>query len=460
MLLQYDYHFMLETSIGEVGWSRESVVAGLEHLAPFYAEVQAEKSRGELGFTKLPTASIEEIQTLAAAVRCECETLLVIGIGGSDLGTRAVHRALNHQFYNQLPAEKRGGPRLFFVGDTTDPVALQEVLDVVDIAKTVVCIVSKSGNTIEQMSTLLYLRDRLKSAVGEEQLKQHIIVITDAEKGTLRDMVRSDGYRSLVVPADVGGRFSVLASVGLFPLAVVGVDITALLAGARKVDEADSSMPISENPAALFALFQYLGYEREQHISVFMPYRYALRDVGFWYRQLWAESLGKALNLEGDAVYHGPTPIAALGPTDQHSQLQLYAEGPADKLFTFVTTAEVERDGTVPEAYPELEGAHYLKEQSFSAILQAEVNSTALSLAEVGRPSATFRLQKLDAESIGALLYTLELATTYAGKLFHVNTFDQPGVEYSKNLMYGLLGRAGYEKPKLAEVSEGVATIA
>ena len=417
-------------------------------LTDAVAAVQKARTAGELGFTSLPSADIQPILDLAAAVRSECEVLLVIGIGGSDLGTRAVHRALNHQFYNLLPTERRGGPRLLFVGDTTDPVALTEVLDIIDLKHTIVTVVSKSGNTIEQMSTFIYLRKLLIEAVGPEQAKQQIIVLTDPETGTLRKIVAEEGYRSLAIPPSVGGRFSVLSSVGLFPLAVVGVDIQALLDGARYIDEQDASGGAEEKPAALFALDQYLAVtERQQPISVLMPYVYGLRELGFWYRQLWAESLGKKVDRSGKVVESGPTPIAAVGPTDQHSQMQLYSEGPRDKVITFLRVEQQPIDITLPEAYGDKEGVAYLKDHTLSEIVAAEAESSALALAQDNRPNATLSIPKLDAYHLGALLYFFELATAYSGELYDINAFDQPGVELGKQLMYGLLGRPGFDAP-------------
>lgn len=442
-MLIYDYSFLPSLDSGDAAL-----------LSPVYAQIQADKQAGVIGFTKLPTADVSAITSLAAQIRSKYEALIVIGIGGSDLGARAVHRALNHQFYNQLPQDRRGGPRLYFLGDTTDPVAIQEVIDVVDMSKTAVAIISKSGNTIEQMSTFVYVRDLLIAAVGEEAMRQRVIMVTDASTGTLRTMVEQDGYPSLVVPSDVGGRFSVLSSVGLFPLAVAGIDIAQLLEGAASVDVADTTRAVTENPAAMFALHQYIAATRRgEHISVLMPYAYSLREVGFWYRQLWAESLGKQKDLEGKIVEVGPTPVAAVGPTDQHSQLQLYTEGPRDKIVTFVRVTELATNMTLPLAYPDLEGVRYLEGHSFAEIVQAEQQSTALALHEAGRSNCVITIDRLDAYHIGALLYFFEMAVTYAGALYRINTFDQPGVERSKQLMYGLLGRSGFEAPAVAETA-------
>ena len=404
-------------------------------LTDAQAAVKAASDHGDLGFMKLPHADISAVHELAQAVAGEFKDVVVIGIGGSDLGTRAIFRAIKGSMYNLSEAVRAGRPRLFFTGDTTDPVALTEVIEVVDWSSTVLIMVSKSGNTVEQMSTFVYLREKLIQSVGEEQAKRAIISITDGEKGTMREITNREGYRNLIIPADVGGRFSVLTPVGLLPLAIVGVDINELLHGA-------ADMTLDNEAPAKYALMQYLALtERQQPIHVVMPYSYNLREVGFWFRQLWAESLGKAVSRSGEEVHTGPTPIASVGPTDQHSQVQLYREGPNDKTFTFITVREPAVNMTLPEAFSDLEGVRYLAGHNFNEILLAEQKSTEAALQEVGRPTCTIELDRLDEYHVGQLLFFFELATAYAGELFNVNAYDQPGVERGKQLMYELLGR-------------------
>ncbi len=399
------------------------------------ATVREMNSKGELGFTKLPYANIDQIISLANELRSEFADVVLIGIGGSDLGSRAVHRALNSPYFNLNEQRRNGSPRLFFTGDTTDPVALSEVIEEVDWNHACVILVSKSGNTVEQMSTFVLLRQRLLDAVGDNQTKRAIITITDGEKGTLHDVTIQEGYRTLAVPGDVGGRFSVLTSAGLLPLAVAGIDIQGLLKGA-------ADMSIDDDRPLAYATLQYLAYtKREQRIHVFMPYTYSLREVGFWFRQLWAESLGKAYAKDGQEVHSSPTPIASVGPTDQHSQVQLYREGLNDKTYTFVVVKEVRVDYTLPEAFSNFEGVAYLKGHSMNEILHAEQRSTDQSLKEVGRPTCLIELDRMDAYHVGQLLFFLELATAYAGEMVGINTYDQPGVERGKELMYQILGR-------------------
>lgn len=441
-MITFDYTRLQEAAVGPNGISDEQLSHFKPNLEEKYQHIQSQEQAGQLGFTKLPYQDVAEITALADELRQEFSTFVVVGIGGSDLGARAVHRALNHQFYNL-----RSTPQLFFFGDTTDPVVIQEVFDVIDLPKTAFIVISKSGNTVEQMSTFVWILHELNTKLGSGQAARHIVILTDHEKGTLRELVQEKGYRSLSVPDDVGGRFSVLSSVGLLPLALAGIDINHLLQGAAELNRYDTeTTPENGNMMALYAGLQIWNYQQNRPISVLMAYSYSLREFGFWFRQLWAESLGKKNDLAGTVVNVGPTPIAALGPTDQHSQVQLYMEGPADKVFTFIGVETLSTNMTLPETFPEHETINYLRGHSFQEILHAELQSTMHALATEGRPSCLLTIPMLDAYHLGQLLYFFELAVTYAGALLNINTFDQPGVEIGKNYMYGLLGRPGYEE--------------
>lgn len=417
-----------------------------DDTAPLYAAYQAvqeQKRQGTLGFSKLPYAadSAAHIKAIAADVAADCEDLVVIGIGGSDLGIRAAYRALAHQYSNLDSGLRSRAPRLFFVGDTTDPLPLYELLQVINLERTTLVMVSKSGNTIEQMASFIFLRDAMLQKLDPDHVRKHIVTVTDAATGTLREITNEEGYQNLAIPGDVGGRFTVLSSVGLFVLAVVGIDIGAMLKGAADLDATEGAEP---SAPAQFAFHQFCAFNHGRPITVMFPYVYALREFGFWFRQLWAESLGKAVNRQGETVHTGPTPIAAVGPTDQHSQVQLYMEGPQDKIITFLGADETAHDLVLPEAFPHKEGAIYLKGLSLWNILHAEMAATAEALDQAGRPSVELMIERLDAYHLGQLFYFFELATAYAGELWNVNAYDQPGVELGKQLMYKRLGRAGY----------------
>lgn len=444
-MIQLDYTCMMADVVGP---ERGVSMAELEALGPraktIHSSLQARRDKGELPFYDLPfqKQSIAEIQQQADELAAQFDALVVLGIGGSALGTTAVARALLPALHNQLSrAARKGRPRLYVL-DNVDPVSIHELLAHLDPQTTCFCVISKSGATVETMGQFLVARQWLREAVGDRHVRQ-MILVTDRKQGVLRRLAENDGYRAFEVPDGVGGRFSVLSAVGLLPLATAGVDIGRLVGGAAEFSTRLESPLLTENPAYLNAALQYLAYEKGMPISVLMPYSDQLRELADWFRQLWAESLGKATRLDGRNDPVGPTPVKAVGATDQHSQVQLYMEGPADKVFTFVTIG-AGPDLSFPEQVdiPEL---GYLAGQTVRGLLQAEQRATAAALARCGRPSITLHLQELSAESLGALIYLLEVQTLFAGGLFDVDPLDQPGVEAGKTLTYALMGRAGFD---------------
>jgi len=252
-----------------------------------------------------------------------------------------------------------------------------------------------------------------------------------------------EGILSFVVPSNVGGRFSVFSPVGLMSAAFTGINIEKLLSGAAEMDAKCSNDSLMKNPAALYAAIQYLFYWLKRPMSVMMPYSNALYGISDWYRQLWAESLGKKINRRGEIINVGPTPIKALGATDQHSQVQLYIEGPQDKIVTFLSVEQFDKTVKIPTY-----DSHYLGGRSLNELLKAEEEATRMALTKENRPNLTVSLPKITPETIGQMIYMFELATAYAGELFDIDAFNQPGVELGKQLTYALMGRAGFEEKK------------
>ncbi|MHC4346324.1 MAG: hypothetical protein ACYSUP_16740 [Planctomycetota bacterium] len=292
----------------------------------------------------------------------------------------------------------------------------------------------------------MMVRQLLLDKLGPEACKDQIVATTDPEQGTLRKIANEDGLRTLKVPEGVGGRFSVLSAVGLFSAAMCGINVDSLLAGARDMDARVTCEDFYKNPAAINAALHYEFYNRGKRISVMMPYSYALKDLADWYRQLWAESLGKANDLSGNEVHIGPTPVKALGTTDQHSQVQLYREGPNDKLFTFLQVNNFERDlkiGPAPDCAPEL---GFLAGADLSKLLNSEKRATEYALLQSKRPCLTVVFDELNAHTVGQFICLFEVTTSLAGALFGINVYDQPAVELGKEATFALMGRAGYEQ--------------
>ncbi len=410
-----------------------------EECTRVHAEIDAARAAGGLEFFDLPQReeSISECEALAADRRGRFEDLVVLGIGGSALGTIAVHRAL------AVPGS--GTPRLHVL-DNVDPEWIHRALTELDPKTTLVNVISKSGGTAETASQFLIFRNWLRSALGDAY-RDHLVVTTDVEKGVLRKIARAEKLASLPVPDGVGGRFSVLTPVGLFPLAMTGVDIRGVLAGAAAMAERCSIGDPVANPAYRHGgLMHALERRKGKPIHVLMPYAQALLDLADWFRQLWAESLGKRLDRDGNEVFVGPTPVKALGATDQHSQLQLYAAGPFDKVLTFLGVDTFRDDVPIPNDYPEEEGFAYLGGKSLATLLDAERRGTAVALTEAKRPNSTIQFPTIDAGSVGEFLMLMEAQTAYVGGLLNIDAFDQPGVEASKIAAYALLGRKGYEQ--------------
>jgi len=412
-----------------------------EKTTPLISQLNKERQNGKTPYRDLPYNSqiAQEVKVLVEELKGRCENLVVFGIGGSALGSIALQTALNPYMHN-LDDKQRTGPR-FFVFDNIDPPQLVSFLKWLEesgsLSKTIFNVISKSGQAAETISQFMLVH-RLCS-------EKQIITTTDANRGILRQITHSAGFKSLIVPEGVGGRFSVLSAVGLFSAAMCGIDIDSLLEGARDMDTRVKCEDFYKNPAAINAAINYHYYNRGKKISVMMPYSYHLKDLSDWYRQLWAESLGKAEDLAGNEVHIGPTPLKALGTTDQHSQVQLYREGPNDKLFTFLQVRNFDKDikiGPAPDYAQEL---GFLAGKDLSELLNNEKKATEYALLESKRPCLTVLFDRVNAYTVGQFIYLYEVTTSFAGALFSINPYDQPAVELGKQATFALMGKPDYE---------------
>jgi glucose-6-phosphate isomerase len=361
---------------------------------------------------------------------------VVLGIGGSSLGARAVLEASRGTMFLD-------GLRTHF-SENVDPVSFLHLLDQLDLSTTRLVLISKSGNTIETMAKFWILYDRLIEQVGEEQAAHHVVAITDPARGALRPMVEQRGWTSFEVPPNVGGRFSVLTAVGLVPLALAGYPIDRLLAGARAARDRALSDEVGQNACLQAAAHQILLARRGVNQCVMMAYSDQLLCMVDWFRQLWAESLGKAVDRAGQQVNTGITPISALGVIDQHSQVQLYMEGPADKHVTFLEVTRFGRDVSVPLREGFAPGLEHLQGKTLGELLEAELVGTRRALEQAGRLTSRWVMSGLEPEAMGAFLMSWQIITAIAGELLNINAFDQPGVELGKKIAHGLLGHAGH----------------
>jgi glucose-6-phosphate isomerase len=450
-MLQIDYAGCMADRLGDAGLTSDDLARGAGTLAPLLADLDRTRGTGWerwrlLGEDPMRSEHLDAVRRTVAEVGPGCRNLVVLGIGGSALGNIALHSALRPSTWNLMADEPRGGPRLFVL-DNVDPGRVGDMLELLadddpGFDQTVINVISKSGETAETAAQFLAFRDRLRGVLGNAHASR-VVAVTDPARGTMRAICDEAGYRTLPVPEGVGGRFSALSPVGLFSAAMCGIDVEALLDGAAAMETRCRSTELTGNPAALLAWLLTEFGRRGRPIHVLMPYADALHDLADWYRQLWAESLGKRRNLRGEEVLAGFTPVRALGATDQHSQIQLYREGPHDKVIGLVAVEDLGPEVRLPEDVPEAPLA-YLAGASLGGLLDAERRATEFALLESGRPTYTIRLPRVDARHVGAFMMLWQVATAVAGRILGVDAFDQPAVETGKQATFGLMGREGY----------------
>lgn len=398
------------------------------------------------GFPALPSQSAvqREILAYAASVKGSYDTVCVVGIGGSALGAWALDCGLRGPHPVQA-AHSAVNPRLVIL-DNVDPEFMQLALASMEPARTVVVVIAKSGSTAETMATFLVVDEWMKQALGAKKAAARTIAVTSEGRGDLKAFAVANGLVTFHIPENVGGRFSVLSPVGLVPAALAGLDIKAVCRGAASMTQQSWAADLTTNVALNSALHHYLIWTlRKKTIQVAFPYSNRLWGMAFWFRQLWAESLGKANNRRGKTVNIGQTPVAALGATDQHSQVQLYMEGPNDKVFTFWAAKRWSTPGAIPKAKTGYESFDYLAGKSLGKLIDAERNATAAALTAASRPNCTYSLDRVDGAHLGAFIQMLEFQTAFMGEMLGIDAFDQPGVEQGKVFTFGLMKRPGYE---------------
>lgn len=451
--ISVDFTNMMAESLGGSGVESGELDGALaDAFRKAHQDVQARRDSGEMGFFALPEAtdSARAVQELADSFGQWFENIVVLGIGGSALGTTTLRDALLGPHWNELDEEAREHYPRLYVLDNVDPRSVAGLLDRLDLRRTLFNVVSKSGSTAETMSQYLVVEGRLNEILGEEPARGHFLFTTDPTAGILRKIAEGEGVPALEVPSNVGGRFSVLSAVGLLPAAIVGIDVGEVLEGAKDMTERCSTPVLRENPAGILAtLLHHADTALAAPIHVLMPYSDRLRSFAAWFQQLWAESLGKARDRNGNVVNRGPTPLPALGATDQHSLLQLLMEGPRDKVVLFLGVGGVEDPVEIPRIRGEFPALSYLGGHTLEELLDTERRATMEALRQEGRPNLSIQVEDLTPRALGALFMLFQIATVYAGALYGVDPLDQPGVELGKRLTYGLLGREGYEKPRL-----------
>ena len=443
MKLSLDYSNMM---ISPGGIDRRAWTAAGNQFADAKRAFDSLRATGTVGFVDLPADKplLDQVTRFSAAARGKYDDVVILGIGGSALGPIALRTALRPSGWNMLDEKARGGYPRLQVLDNVDPETITALLGRLQLARTLFIVTSKSGGTAETMAQFLIVYERITSA--KLDVAKHLVFVTDPKQGALRPLADRLKVPALDIPPSVGGRFSVLTPVGTLPAALIGIDVQSLLAGAGEMARRCDGAELAANPAGVYAILQWLSdTQLKKSIAVFMPYSDPLRDFAAWFVQLWAESLGKK---RPDGTSVGSTPLAALGATDQHAQVQLFMEGPADKTVTFVAVTERSTDVKIPSAFPDVKELGYLAGHSLGELIDIEQRATAGALARRGRPNMTIHLDRVDAAHVGQLMMLLEIATAYAGQLYGIDAFNQPGVELGKQFAYALLGRPGADAAK------------
>lgn len=446
MSIKVNYNNMMSSVVGAHGVPDAEFEQSATIARDAFLAVEAKRGMEMQEWMTLPYTQNEvvaQINSTAKRVRENCEFFVVLGIGGSALGPITLFNSLKHLYYNELPRKIRKGPR-FYVMDNVDPERMNALFDIVDLDKTVFNVITKSGSTSETMSQYLIVMDLLSRKFGEKA-HEHIIATTSRKTGNLIKLADRYGFETFFIPDGVGGRFSTLSPVGLLPAAVLGIDIAKLLEGARYADKLCGNGDLFSNPALACATLQHLSVKHGKNIHVMIPYTDSLKHLSDWYCQLWAESLGKEKDNGGNLINAGQTPVKALGVTDQHSQVQLYNEGPYDKVITFLEVDNFRSVCEIPNGCEEYPNVNFLCGHSLNELMNKELFATRYNLTKRGRCNYTIAIDSVNEFNVGALLFLLQLQTAYAGALLHINAYNQPGVEGGKNAAYALLGRKGYE---------------
>jgi glucose-6-phosphate isomerase len=417
---------LIPSGVSPTEWNELSIRFGEVHR-----DIAGAARGGRYGFDQLEAQAgeFERVQSFAKESARAFDDVVVLGIGGSALGAIALRTALG---------EPGMTPRLHVL-DNVDPRSIAQLLVALEPGRTLWCVISKSGTTVETLAQYALARAWVERA--KLPVARHFVFVTDPEAGPLRAIAKRDSIPAFDVPPNVGGRFSVFTPVGTLPASLAGYDAPAFLSGARAMLARCAAPTLSENPAGIFAMLVWRAHQKAgQGTHVLMPYSDGLRELAPWFVQLWGESLGKK---DSDGLPAGPTPIGARGATDQHSLLQLLMEGPADKVVLFVRLAAHREDlrlagaGLLPDA------ASFMNGRSLGELLDAEADATARALVSAGRPSLTITLDACDARGIGEVMMLLMLATIYAGALYRVDPLGQPGVELGKRLAREALSRPG-----------------
>ena len=442
----------VKIDVKNTGEFQEKLMEYATKVAEIHEELhkKAEDEDEFLGWLDLPTnydkKELEKIKKAAKKIQNDSEILVVIGIGGSYLGARAVIEALTNTFYNYLPKGQRKTPQILYVGNNLNPNYINDLIELIGNRDLSINVVSKSGTTTEPAIAFRIFRELLENKYGLKEAKKRIFVTTDAKKGALKQIADEEGYTTFVIPDNIGGRYSVLTAVGLLPIATAGISVEELLNGARFAQEKYLDKNLKYNDCYKYAVIRNLLYESEKNIEILVSYEPKMHYMIEWWKQLFGESEGK----EGKGIY----PTGAEFTTDLHSLGQYIQEGRRNLFETVINIKDSESDMAIHQDEDNLDELNYLAEKSLDYVNKKAMEGTIQAHVEGGVPNIVITMDELNAYNLGHLIYFFELACAMSGKLLGINPFNQPGVEKYKTNMFRLLGKPGYTKKDMEEQKE------
>ena len=394
------------------------------------------------GWINLPTEydkkEFEEIKKAAKKIQSDSDILLVIGIGGSYLGARAVIEALTNSFFNLQDKTTRKVPQILFVGNNLSPNYIRDLVDYIGDKDISINVISKSGTTTEPAIAFRIFREIMENKYSLKEARERIFVTTDAKKGALKELAKKEKYTTFVIPDDVGGRYSVLTAVGLLPIATAGINIDDLMEGARIAQDRYSDENLKYNECYKYAVIRNILYEKEKNIEILVSYEPKLHYFIEWWKQLFGESEGK----EQKGIY----PTGAEFTTDLHSLGQYIQQGRRNLFETVINIEKPESDIVLKSEEDDLDNLNYLEGKTLDFVNKKAMEATIAAHTDDDVPNIKINIEKLNEKNLGQLIYFFELSCAMSGSILGVNPFDQPGVEKYKANMFKLLGKPGYTK--------------
>ena len=445
--LTLDYTNCLASSIGATHGLTDAELETLVAKFPKHHEnIEEVRSSGESSFFEMPYQDTAPLDALVKEHKGKWEAVVVVGTAGATIGIECLMTALRPRFWNQLSAKDRKNSPRILVLNNADPSSLDDTLNIVDPKKTLFLFITHSGNTAETNALFLIITDWIKKKSGKTAVGKQVIVSTDIERSPLAEACKADKIEIIDVPTNLGSRFNILHLSTLFPAALCGIDTSALLAGAAAMDKRCRHDNALENPAYMHSLIHYLlTRKRRKTMHAMMAFSDRLMGPVAWYNHMLGVSLGKMLNKKGKAVHVGPSPVSCAGPTGCYGQMQLYQEGPFDKVLTFLTVKDHGTDSTIPGGYEKVEGMSYLSKATVTQLMDQAYIGAANVITKAGRPNMTVILDDISEQSLSGFFYMMELSTAMSAELYGIDAFDQPGVDSNKQSVFAQLGRPGFE---------------